>query len=256
MKGDKKPRFARLFVTPRLLVYTCHHHRRDFSNMASYEIEIKSLLGTKENVERLKAKLEAYPLPFSFVSENRQLNHYFTGGEAPRLMKTILPYLPTNTHEQFIKIIEEGKDHSVRTRQTDNKVIFVIKASLDDMTSSNGVSRMEFEAAVNLTLLDLDRLLLDAGYEYQAKWSRQREEYDIGDVRVCIDKNAGYGYVAEFEKVIPDASHAENTKNELRALMDEIGVKELSQDRLARMFAHYNKHWRDYYGTERVFVIE
>lgn len=224
--------------------------------MTAYEIEIKSLLGTKENAEQLKAKLEAYPLPFSFVSENRQLNHYFTGGEVLRLVETVLPYLPTNIHEQFIKIIKEGKDHSIRTRQTDEKVIFVIKASLDDMTSSNGVSRMEFESAVGLTLSELDQLVLGTGYEYQAKWSRQREEYDMSDVRVCIDKNAGYGYIAEFEKVIRDASHAENTKNELRALMGEIGVEELSQDRLARMFAHYNKHWQDYYGTERVFVIE
>jgi hypothetical protein len=38
--------------------------------------------------------------------------------------------------------------------------------------------------------------------------------------------------------------------------MAKLGVEELPQDRLERMFAHYNAHWPEYYGTEKVFVIE
>jgi len=38
--------------------------------------------------------------------------------------------------------------------------------------------------------------------------------------------------------------------------MQELGVEELSQDRLERMFSHYNSNWPDYYGTERTFIIE
>jgi hypothetical protein len=38
--------------------------------------------------------------------------------------------------------------------------------------------------------------------------------------------------------------------------MQELDLKELSQDRLERMFKFYNENWRDYYGTEKVFNIE
>jgi adenylate cyclase class IV len=117
--------------------------------------------------------------------------------------------------------------------------------------------RMEVEASVpGLTLEQLDAEVLAAGYSYQAKWSRTREEYKVNDVAVCLDKNAGYGYLAEFEKVITDSTKAEETKQELVSLMKTLGVEELSQDRLERMFAHYNEHWPDYYGTENIFVIQ
>jgi len=39
-------------------------------------------------------------------------------------------------------------------------------------------------------------------------------------------------------------------------LMAELGVAELPQDRLARMFDFYNQNWPDYYGTDKTFTIE
>ena len=38
--------------------------------------------------------------------------------------------------------------------------------------------------------------------------------------------------------------------------MKELNVEELPQDRLERMFDFYNTHWKDYYGTERIFMVE
>jgi len=73
---------------------------------------------------------------------------------------------------------------------------------------------------------------------------------------VCFDKNAGYGYLAEFEKVVPDGTSVEGTRAELELLMAELAVEELDQDRLARMFSHYNQNWAEYYGTEDIFVIQ
>ena len=131
-----------------------------------------------------------------------------------------------------------------------------MKASIDDTTSSNGISRMEFESEVDMTLDELDKILLDSDFEYQAKWSRQREEFESGDMNICIDKNAGYGYLAEFEKVIDNADEVEKVKKDLRETMQELGVEELMQDRLERMFAHYNEHWPEYYGTDKIFNIE
>ena len=40
------------------------------------------------------------------------------------------------------------------------------------------------------------------------------------------------------------------------AHMMEGCAKDLPQELLDLMFAFYNSHWKEYYGTERVFVIE
>jgi predicted adenylyl cyclase CyaB len=165
-------------------------------------------------------------------------------------------HLPQDKQEQFDAIANSAKDFSVRTRWADGKVIFVVKATVDDTSSSNGTARQEFESEVSMTLEELDATLLDAGFEYQAKWSREREEYQYKGLNVTVDKNAGYGYLAEFESVITDPSEAENVKSHIRQIMSELGAQELNQDRLARMFEFYNKNWQDYYGTDKVFNIE
>jgi adenylate cyclase class IV len=115
---------------------------------------------------------------------------------------------------------------------------------------------MEFEEEVPLTLEKLDALVLSAGFEYEAKWSREREEYKCKAVNVTLDKNAGYGWLAEFERVVDDESKLSDAEEQVRALMAELEVQELPQDRLGRMFAFYNNHWPEYYGTEKIFTIE
>ena len=221
--------------------------------MSAYEIEIKSLLGGEERALKLKGDLVGQGA--KLVAKNNQLNHYFVL-EDKKDLENLSKYIPEDKKELFNKIIKEGNDLSVRTRDTDGKVIFVIKASIGDDTSSNGVSRMEFECVMPMSLDELDRLLVDAGLKYQAKWSREREEYKLGDTNVCIDRNAGYGYLAEFEKVVGDDVDTEEIKKDLYELMDQFGVEELMQDRLERMFDYYNQNWMDYYGTDKVFNIE
>ncbi|MDP3962533.1 MAG: CYTH domain-containing protein, partial [bacterium] len=191
------------------------------------------------------------------VSKGKQLNHYFNLPSDLGLLKKNLENLITaEQRESFSHILSDGKKISMRTRDADGKVILVIKASVGDDTSSNGVKRMEFEAIVDKSLEDLDRILLDSGCSYQAKWSREREEYESGDMHVCIDKNAGYGYLAEFEKVTQDENSLDEVKNDLLSKMESLGAAELAQDRLERMFAHYNANWQEYYGTEKTFNIE
>jgi len=224
--------------------------------MAHYEIEIKSLLGAEEHAAALKNKLRAFDPNTTCISKNKQLNHYFEGGDVKALYEAVKDLFKPEQLNKLALIVAKGKDFSVRTRQKDEVVLLVVKAAVDGGTSANTVSRLEFEEAVALTLKDLDDRLLKAGYHYQAKWSREREEYTYKGVTVCLDKNAGYGYLAEFEKVVPDEAMLPSVRAELGALMSELGVKELAQDRLARMFAHYNANWPDYYGTDKVFNIE
>jgi adenylate cyclase class IV len=226
------------------------------SIMAHLEIEIKSLLGEASAAHALKEKLRAMDPDSALVGSSCQLNHYFDGGDIRTLLTATESLFSPEARERFARIVELGTDFSVRTRQKDTEVLLVVKASVDGGTSSNTVSRLEFEEVVQVSLEELDGLVEKSGYHYQAKWSRSREEYTYRDATVCIDKNAGYGYLAEFEKVVTEGSDVATTRASIEALMAELGVFELPQDRLARMFDFYNRNWAEYYGTEKTFVIE
>ena len=268
----------------------------------SYEIEIKSLLGDKANAEKLQAKLSAADPNLKIIGSHKQLNHYFTpiGGNLNRLYDNVAEIIEADKKERLKALAERAKDFSVRTRWADGKaaphtgdaetgtgVILVIKASVDDTTSSNGTARLEWESLVSIPLLAkegprevtaknpqsidvIDQLVLKSGFAYQAKWSRERQEFMfhpafVGNgrdrslqngINISIDKNAGYGYLAEFEMVVDDKNKAEETKTFLRQIMQDLDVEELPQERLARMFEYYNKNWREYYGTDKTFTIE
>lgn len=224
--------------------------------MAHYEVEIKSLLGSKERANELLAAMRVQDPSTARVSQNSQLNHYFEGGDVAVLVAHVSALFTEEQQQKLATMVEKGTNFSVRTREKDGVVYLVLKASVDEGTSANTVSRLEFEEPVELTLAELDEKVLAAGFTYQAKWSRSREEYEYKGINVCLDKNAGYGYLAEFEKIIDDENAVSNARREIEALMAELGVEELPQDRLARMFEHYNANWPEYYGTEKVFVIE
>ena len=167
------------------------------------------------------------------------------------------PLLSLEKQRELSDIIVRTKSGvSIRTREADGNSFFILKASLGDESSANGVSRVEFEEPVALSFDELNQRLLDAGLTYQAKWSRAREHFDLGHIHITVDKNAGYGYVAEFEKMIDDEREAEYARRELKALMRELNCQELPQERLERMFKFYNEHWPEYYGTDKTFTIE
>ncbi len=224
--------------------------------MAHYEVEIKSLLGGKENADVLLARMRELDPGTALVSKNAQLNHYFHGGDVATLVASVRDLFENEAQEKLDRMVAKGKDFSVRTRDKDGTVLLVLKASVDEGTSANTVSRLECEEPVALTLAELDQKVLNAGFAYQAKWSRSREEYTYKGANVCMDKNAGYGYLAEFEKVVSGEDMVADARIEIEALMSELGVSELPQDRLARMFDFYNQNWPEYYGTEKVFTIE
>ena len=224
--------------------------------MAQFEIEIKSLLGDQDAALSLKEKMCELDPACSCVATSKQLNHYFEGGDIESLYQETKDLFSEDQQTHLRSIVDQGEDFSVRTRQKDEQVLLVVKASLDGGTSANTVSRLEFEEPVTLTLAELDDLVQKAGYTYQAKWSREREEYAYKGTNVCFDKNAGYGYLAEFEKVVDDEDTLADVRQEIESLMAELGVEELPQDRLARMFDHYNQNWSEYYGTDKTFTIE
>lgn len=218
-----------------------------------YEVEIKCLLGTEDKADFFKKRLTEHSKSVIYKSFCNQLNHYFEGGTPAKLHTQLQKYLPAKSAKQLKDIAEKGTNLSVRTRQADDKVLFVVKASLGTDSSSNGVTRIELEVPVKLSLEALDKLILKAGYTYQAKWSRKREEYKVGDITVCFDKNAGYGYLVEFEKVLKKKDQLAKAQQEIRDFMKTLKVAELQQSRLERMFRYYNNNWDQYYGTDKVF---
>lgn len=228
--------------------------------METYEIEIKSLLSGREHAKEIAQKMKESDAEFAHLGSHSQLNHYFINGNLIGLVESLRAYVHVDKQAYLEKIASKAKEYSLRSRLIrtgeSDRVIFVLKASVDDGSSFNGTARLEFETDVEMGLEELDRKILEAGFVYQAKWSRNRQEYKYQGLNVSIDKNAGYGYLAEFEKIIEDQAEADAAKALIREKMAELGIEELPQDRLARMFAHYNENWEKYYGTENIFIIE
>ncbi len=224
--------------------------------MQRYEVEIKSLLGGAERAEELRRAMSELDPSCTPLSINRQLNHYFEDGSLADLYQKVAPKLSTDAAQRLSDIAADTAEFSVRTRDKDGVVFLVVKGTLRADSSANGIARMEFEEQVPMTLVELDEAVMHSGFHYQAKWSRQREEYLCRGINVTLDKNAGYGWLAEFERVVDDPAKVDDAEREVRTLMEELGATELPQERLERMFAHYNKHWQDYYGTDKIFIVE
>jgi adenylate cyclase class IV len=217
--------------------------------MHSYEVEIKVLLWEASDKDVFMDRVRTnFPAMNHEYSES-QLNHYFEWGNLKHLLGTFREYISQEQAESLHRLSEEAKSFSVRTRGTPTQTIIVVKATVNDESSSNGTARIEWEVDLApMTLDDMDKKVLAAGFVYQAKWSRDREWYKLNDNTIlCLDKNAGYGYLAEFERVIDDSSLVDSTRVELLSMIESLGYHELDQARLARMFEKYNREWQSYY---------
>ncbi len=222
--------------------------------MKTYEVEIKSLLGSEDRADNFRSLIQEKGAVF--VSTGKQLNHYFINGNLLKMKELLFPYFEKAQQESLEYIISHGEHFSVRVRNADGTVLIVVKATTGDNTSENGIARMEFEEQVSLNIDELDKLLLDADFQYQAKWSRTRETYTYDDITITLDRNAGYGWLTEFELVVSEESEVQDAQERIKETMESFGVEELDQERLSRMFDYYNKNWREYYGTDNIFNIE
>lgn len=223
----------------------------------NYEVEIKCLLGSKVAADELLKQMHDLDPQTKKLGFQKQLNHYFEGGNLAELYQNVQGLITDkDNRSKFKSIVDRAKNFSLRTRSSGGQPLLVLKVSIDDTSSDNGTARLEFELAFEkLNLEELDQLVLKSGFVYQAKWSREKTDYAYSGANVTMSFSPGYGYVAEFEKIITDPKLATQTKTELRKMMSELKIEELVQDRLARMFAYYNSNWQDYYGTDKVFEI-
>lgn len=221
-----------------------------------YEIEIRSLLQKEDELESLRKRI--LENNGQLTKEQHHLNHYFIVKDISHFKDVLLPLLHEDHHEEFKNVLDIGKDFSIRTKQSNDDVLIVVKASLDEGTSTHAITRAEFEKELEISLEELDQIMIDAGFSYQSKWSRNRQEYVLPgkNITICLDKTPGYGYVAEFETVVDDKNKIPVTRKQLMGFMGEWGLEEIPQERLERMFQYYNDNWADYYGTDNVFVVK
>lgn len=221
-----------------------------------YEIEIKTLLGSKEKSDELLAEVMRRDPETKLVSKQKQLNHYYHGGNLADLAAGVVSHITPEQMAAISDIAGRAQNINVRTRQKNDTVLLIVKGSLDNVSAAHSHQRMEFEAPINLPLQDLDALVESTGWQLEAKWQADRKIYETMGLTLDMIFTPGYGYMAEFEKVVAADEDRESAHQKLVDTMESLGTLELPNPRLERMFAYYNEHWRDYYGTDKVFVIE
>lgn len=227
--------------------------------MHTFEVEVKVLLGKKYNADQLVLALRGRDPGCALMKTSSQLNHYFNeAGDFVKLQELLQPLVSKEQRKTLSQVLLVGKKHSLRTRDADGIVILVVKADKQAAADSmHGTMRYEWEAVIQeMTIDQLDELIRSCGFEFLSKWSRERQEYRYKEMNVCIDKNAGYGYLAEFEKVVQGEEHTDAAKAVITEELVDLGLAEVSPQRLGRMFAYYNAHWPEYYRTEKTFIVE
>ena len=221
-----------------------------------YEIEIKTLLGSKEQSDKLLAKVMERDPKTKLVSEQKQLNHYYHDGNLADLAQGVAKHITPGQAAALTDIAARAKSINVRTRQKNDTVLLIVKGSLDEVSAVHSHQRMEFEAPVNISLANLDALVEQSGWQLEAKWQADRKIYSTLGLTLDVFFTPGYGYLAEFEQVVMADKDRESAHQKLVDTMESLGVQELPNNRLERMFAYYNQHWQEYYGTDRVFTVE
>ena len=133
-----------------------------------YEVEVKVLLGTRENVESLLASMRRIDPHTHLLAAEIQKNHYFTGGgDVERLVALIAGHTDDAAAEaRFREVITHAGNRSLRTRETisdgQTTTLLVVKSSIDDGTSTHGIRRIEAEipySGERMTLGALDSLV-------------------------------------------------------------------------------------------------
>src|SRR3989344_5423989 len=142
--------------------------------MQTYEVEIKSLLGSPERAQEVRDAIKRIDPTCKLTSHNKQLNHYFEvdprvpkGGLLKTVTNKVSPYLSETAKNKLAQIGSGAAKISLRTRKKEHQVLIVVKASVDDTTSENGISRIEFEEPVDISLDALYKLILSAAFRHE-----------------------------------------------------------------------------------------
>jgi predicted adenylyl cyclase CyaB len=220
-----------------------------------YEIEVKVLLGSQAAAADLLAKLGGDDPDFAKFDEQKQLNHYFKEGDLGNLAKKFEDILTGEQVSQIDNLAQNAKSFNVRSRQKNDKVLLIIKGSLDERSAAHSNQRMELEFEIDMTIDELDDKVLRSGFKLEAKWSAERGLYKYRDMVIDMIFSPGYGHMVEFEKVVDDEKKVEPARQNILNLLKKLGLNEFDHELIEKMFAYYNEHWREYYGTRKTFTL-
>lgn len=225
------------------------------------ELEIKSLV---TNLADLQTKIESkYDMTRCTKTYSEQLNHYFE--EDKEALKKLLfnydknlftwnLYELTQPHED--ELVSASK-LAVRSRwDSVQGTLLIFKYSLIDENSVNGTTRKELEFPLDVELTELDNYLLECGFTYQSKWSRQRTQYSFDSGwNLCLDNNAGFGGILEVEYVATEEEYAakqDYLMYKARNFLNTLGLVELDASLLNTMFDYYSNRYDNFYGTDKL----
>ncbi len=221
-----------------------------------YEVEVKSLLGSKERATEVLAAMFADDAGMHETARQKQLNHYFTGGDLTKLADAFKDVFTPDQLQLMHDIRVKATAFNVRTWDKNGDVLLIVKGSMDERSAAHSLRRMEFEELVDMSIDELDSKVLSAGFELEAKWSADRTYYDYKGMTVDMIFSPGYGYMCEIERVVYDERDVDVAREDILAVLEHFGLQEFDNALLERMFTYYNQHWQEYYGTDKTFTLE
>ncbi|OGD66447.1 hypothetical protein A3F08_01220 [Candidatus Berkelbacteria bacterium RIFCSPHIGHO2_12_FULL_36_9] len=146
--------------------------------------------------------------------------------------------------------VAPGKN-DLRIRRNDKEAFLILKKGWMHDTERDEievkVTRPDFER--------LDEIFVALGYKYDTKWYRKRLEYKLKSFNITIDFNAGYGGVAEIEKVVKNNNEVEKAKKDISDFAKEVGIEPATKELFNKMYTYYKKNWKKYYTTKTTFDI-
>jgi adenylate cyclase class IV len=221
------------------------------------QIELKFCVKDEIEITNLLTEFSRRDLSFEMVKKETHKNHYFINVDIGALIANISGFLNTVETDELKELMVLSNEMSVRTRELNSERVFlIIKTILINQDQNFGNLRDEFEKEINITLDELDRLIINSKGIYQAKWSRTRVCYRFLDYTINIDKNAGYGYIVEIKKANTKLENQSETIIEINDLIAQLGFTPLSKEKLDKMNSFYNDHWIEYYDTDKTFDVE
>lgn len=220
-----------------------------------YEVEIRCLIPNPDQAKNLPAEIEKLGLTTDKTAEYSQLNDYYVDGDIHQLAQNLNGVIAKAEAKLLADIVKGHNTFSVRARQNNDDVLFIVKATTGG-SANHGVQRAEFEVPVTQSLDQLKDIITGSGYSVQARWMAHRTLYRISNgITLNSYFCAGYGYGAEFELLV-EAGQQVNAETRVRDFVQQLGLEPVDPEFMERMFAYYNAHWQEYYGTEKVFTLE
>lgn len=162
------------------------------------------------------------------------------------------------TKEEFDKLMKFFKENAVLEKEDYQETYyFDCKEDLRIQKNNAGAkvwlkkgkihddSREEIEVRFSGDDFDkLEKLIKSLGHGVEVKWFRERNQFDWGGIKVCLDYTKGYGYIIELGKLVSE-DQKEKTVKLLREKLKELNIEETSKEEFEKKFKHYLENWKD-----------